>query len=482
MGEAAPNSPDQRLDSWKDIARFFGRDERTVRRWEKENALPVHRVPGGAKGRVFAYESELRCWLSTPQAMSSTAKESESPIDTLGFESQTDAIRPDSRIHVLKPDVARVKTRSLARWAIALVVCAVLASGIVAYRKGHRFAVHASAPVFQTLPRDPRKPATPETEDFYLKGRYFWNKRTPESLNQAVDYFTQAIVHDPNYAPAYVGLADCYNLLREYSLMPAAEAYPRALAAAKKAVELDDQSSEAHASLAFALFYGMWDVANADREFLRAIELNPNNAVAHHWYATYLMTIRRYPDSLTEIGRAQTLDPSSTSILADRGLILLVSGRRREGLALLKQIEATEPAFRSPHAYLRGDYLAYADYPNFLVESRKDALLVHDKLGMAITSVAEEGYAKGGGRGLLQAMLQEEMKLYAKGLVSPCALADIYILSGNKTEALHYLTVAFEQHDSSLLGVDNSREFRALRADPAYRALIQKMNLPLENP
>lgn len=481
MGEAAPNHSDRRLDSWKDIARFFERDERTVRRWEKENALPVHRVPGGAKGRVFAYESELRRWLSTPQAATGAAKESESPSDAVRSESQTDATRTESQIHLIQSDRAGVGTRSLARWVIALIVCVGLASGIVAYRKGHRFAVHASAPAFQALARNPRKPATPEAEDFYLKGRYFWNKRTPESLNQAVDYFTQAIVHDPNYAPAYVGLADCYNLLREYSSMPDAEAYPRALAAAKKAVELDDQSSEAHTSLAFALFYGMWDVAQADREFLRAIELDPKNARAHHWYATYLMTIRRFPESLMEIGRAQTLDPSSSSILADRGVILLASGRRNEGLTLLKQMEAAEPAFRSPHVYLRGNYLAYADYPNFLIESRKEALLVHDKTELAITDAAEKGFAAGGGRGLLQAMLQEEMKLYAKGLISPCALADIYILLGNKAESLRYLNLAFEQHDSSLLGVGNAWEFRTLRTDPAYRALIQKMNLPVEN-
>lgn len=481
MGEAAPNHSDRRLDSWKDIARFFERDERTVRRWEKENALPVHRVPGGAKGRVFAYESELRRWLSTPQAASSTVKESESLTDAAGPESQTDVIGPESQIHVIQPHQAHPRIRSLARWAGALAVCIGLASGIIAYRKGHRFAVHASTPISRTILGSPGKAATPEAEDFYLKGRYFWNKRTPESLNQAVDYFTQAIVHDPNYAPAYVGLADCYNLLREYTVMSPAEAYPRALAAAKKAVELDDQSSEAHASLAFALFYGMWDVAHADREFRRAIELDPNNARAHHWYATYLMTIRRYPESLAEIERAQKLDPSSTSILADRGLILLASGRRNAGLALLKQMEATEPAFRSPHAYLKGDYLAYADYPNFLLESRKDALLVHDKVEMAITSAAEEGYATGGGRGLLQGMLQEEMKLYAKGLIAPCAVADIYILLGNKTEALRYLNIAFEQHDSSLLFVNNSWEFRTLRSDPSYRALIQKMNLPMEN-
>ena len=210
-----------------------------------------------------------------------------------------------------------------------------------------------------TLPRASSAPglahpaANREAEEFYLKGRYYWEKRTPESLTKAVDSFTQAIVHDPNYAQAYVGLADCYNLLREYTVMPSSEAYPRALAAAKKAVELDAQSSEAHASLAFVSFFGMWDVTTADREFRRAIELDPNNAVAHHWYATYLMCLNRYPESLAELERARELDPASKSVLADKGMLLFNAGQRREGIATLKQMEDNEPDFISPHRFLR---------------------------------------------------------------------------------------------------------------------------------
>src|ERR1019366_4026317 len=141
----------------------------------------------------------------------------------------------------------------------------------------------------------------PEAQDLYLKGRYYWDKRTPDDLNKAVDFFTQASIRDPNYAQAYVGLADCYNLLREYAAMTPEEAYPRALAAAKTAVELDDSSAEAHNSLAFVTFYWNWDVAGAEREFRRALELNPTYVVAHHWYATFLMTIGRLPEALEQI-------------------------------------------------------------------------------------------------------------------------------------------------------------------------------------
>ena len=248
----------------------------------------------------------------------------------------------------------------------------------------------------------PRHAANREAEEFYLKGRYYWEKRTPDSLKKAVDSFTQSIVHDPGYAPAYVGLADCYNLLREYTVMPASEAYPRALAAAKKAVELDDQSSEAHASLAFVSFFGMWDAATADREFRRSIDLNPYNAIAHHWYATYLECLRRYPEALVEIERARALEPASKSVLADKGAILFDSGRLPEAIALLRQMEENEPDFISPHRYLKFIYLHTGDYPRYLVEARSEAVLMHDNSALAIVDATEKGFATGGGKACLR--------------------------------------------------------------------------------
>src|SRR5580700_1720171 len=183
-------------------------------------------------------------------------------------------------------------------------------------------------------------PANREAEDFYLKGRFYWNKRTPESLNQAVDAFTQAIGRDPNYSDAYVGLADCYNLMREFSAMPASEAYFKAFAAAKKAVELDPQSADAHASLAFVTFWGMWDAQDAEKEFRRAIELDPANAKAHHWFATYLNGRGRTDEALAEIELARKLDPHSPSILADNGELLWSAGHHEQALQVLTQLEA----------------------------------------------------------------------------------------------------------------------------------------------
>jgi len=174
----------------------------------------------------------------------------------------------------------------------------------------------------------------------------------PESLRAAVDYFAQAIVRDPNYAPAYGGLANCYNLLREFSAMPANDAYPKALEAARKAVQPDDSSAEAHNSLAFVSFYWNWDATLAERGFQRAIQLDPNYVLAHHWRAPFLMAMRRLPEALNEIEIARKLDPASNAILADKGLLLARMHRFDEAMALLKQIEALEPKFSSAHSYL----------------------------------------------------------------------------------------------------------------------------------
>ncbi len=486
----------QRLDSWKEIAVFFGRDERTVNRWEKELGLPVHRLPG-TKGRVYAYADELSAWLATSRNAGAAQEEKQTPQPgTSGGRLTVVNGRPplfDVASGASVPQSAAPTSSMAARrkpgWLAAAALIIMTAFALILFRNPNASfkaatdsrsnaatSLHGSSRgVVQASSHD----HNPEAEQLYLKGRYYWNKRTPDDLSKAVDSFVQAIVHDPNYAPAYVGLADCYNLLREYTVMPASEAYPRAFAAAKKAVELDDQSSAAHASLAFVLFYGRWDVANADVEFRRAIELDPKNAAAHHWYATYLMAVRRLPEALIEIERAQALDPSSASILADKGNILFHSGRRDEAIALLKQMEATEPAFRSPHLYLKVFYLAEGDYSDFLAQSRKDALLLHDSSALAITKAAEEGFAAGGSQAMLENMLAVQKKYYAQGLVSPIAVAQTCALLGDKEQALQYLKAAYDRHDELLVSVGAYPALDGLRDEPDYRDLLARMNFPV---
>lgn len=366
------------------------------------------------------------------------------------------------------------------RWSLIFPAAAILLALWILW-PSYRAAKAGTRKILPPASATLRHAANPEAEQYYLQGRFYWQERTPDALHKAVDAFTQAIVLDANYAPAYVGLADCYNLLREYTAMPPREAYPRALAAARKAVELDDQSSEAHTSLAFALFYGNWDAAGAEREFRRAIALDPNNARAHHWYATYLSTIGRNSDSLAEIDRAQALDPASKAILADKGDLLFLAGRREEALQLLTQMSATEPGFTSPHRYLAVIYLAAGDYPNYLAEWRKQATLMKDPSTLKLVEAAEQGYAAGGVLPMLESILGVQKRLYERGAVSAYSMAQTYALLGRHKEALQYLQAAYEARDEFMMGLRNDGDFKDLRQDSAFTDLLARIDHPAEN-
>jgi tetratricopeptide (TPR) repeat protein len=481
MGNSS-SSPitNHRLDSWKEIAAFFGRDERTVRRWEKERGLPAHRVPGGERGGVFAYTEELREWLKG-RAGELEAAESET-IRAVGASGEIDGLAASesskspaalAQVLELRPPPAPPKT-SVARivvWLAPLVVVGL----IVAFSFSHRETRYKNA---LAAPHPPNA----EAQELYLKGEYHWTKRTPEDLNKAVDYFTQSIVKDPSYARAYVGLADCYNLLREFSVMPPDEAYPRALAAAQKAVELDDTSAGAHNSLAFATYYWNWDPATAEREYKRALELDPNFVQGHHWYATFLLTSGRFSEALEQIEQARKLDPSSTTIQADKGYILFGAGRKSEGLALLKQLESTDPALATTHGYLAQIYFDRKDYANFFAESKQAAQLRHDEAALAVANAAERGFAAGGVNGMRESMIPVQKEMVDRDLGSAYDLAATYALLGKKEEALRYLQTAYEKRETGLLYLNRNPDFNLLHDDLLYKEITERVGERLSKP
>ncbi len=458
MGSLGHNSPGgKRLDSWKEIGAFFQRDERTVKRWEATRGLPVHRVPGG--GRVYAYTNELTAWLESARVKGEELPPEEPPSKAAEAEARP---APSAPIVPSRPRISPA--------FIALVSVLVLGGAFLLARppwRAHLAPAHT-----------PSHKPDPKAQDLYLTGIFYWHERTPESLNQAVDYFTQAIVVDPNYAPAYVGLADCYNLLREYSLLPESEAYPRAITAARRAITLDESLSGAHSSLAFAEFYWNWQFPEAEREFRRAIELSPNSVQAHHWYATSLIALGRFPEAISQIGRAQTLDPQSIAILADKGLIFYVAGQKEEGLSILRSAEAAEPGFLSPHAYLANIALIEGQDSVYLAESRKAADLRHDPDAMAVVEAAEQGFAKGRRRGLLIARLAAQQKLHAQDKITAYPLAESCGLLGESNAALKYLQESYDRHDPAVLGMNISAMFKSLHSDPQFRALAKRIGLP----
>jgi hypothetical protein len=314
--------------------------------------------------------------------------------------------------------------------------------------------------------------------DFYLQGRFEWNKRTPESLKRALDDFTQSLVHDSSNAQTYAGLADTYILLREYSLMPDREAYSRAITAATKAVALDDSLAEAHRSLAFAEVWGNWNFQAGEREFLRAIELDPRAPLTHLWFATAFKAPGWYRVTLHEFERAQELDPTSAMVLSNKSIWLFQNGQREAGLELAQQVERAEPEFVAAHRYLAMMYWDLRDYPAFLIESEKTADLKHDRSLKETTAAARAGFRRDGERGLLRDLYEARKRLYTDGKLAGEELAQTCVRLGKKDEALQLLQDDFAHHRADLLAVLTDPELMTLKSDPRYEELVRNLNFP----
>jgi tetratricopeptide (TPR) repeat protein len=466
MTSKSPSETDKtRVDSWKEIAAFFDRDERTVKRWESERGLPVHRIPGGGRGSVYAFKEELTAWLQKSENVVE-AEQTELAIPP----NLSNVERAESQLSEVKSEDRGSWNRS--RWRVAALVVIALA---VVLGVARFIQVSFAKPHAKSSGNVSTVEARREAEDLYLQGRFFWNTRTPEGLTQSVDYFTKATQRDPTYALGYAGLADSYNLLREYTSMPGSEAFPLALAAAKKAIELDDSLPEAHRALAFAEFNWNWDIAGAEREYRRAIELRPTDAQSHHWYATALMELARYKESMDEIDRARGLDPSSKSIAADRGLILYSSGRFDDAVSALKALEKADPDFMSSHRYLAAMYFERKQYENSFAESR-----ILDKLsGKDLGSVNsdEERFKKGGEAALLDGILTRELDNFRNGRGEAFDVAVIYGRLGRKKEALEYLERSYQRHEYVLVSLRNNVNFRFLDDDSQFRNLLKRIGL-----
>jgi Tfp pilus assembly protein PilF len=485
-----------RLDCWKEIAAYLGKVERTVKRWNVDRGLPIHRVPGGGRASVYAYTSELDQWLKSTKLRESEAALETYQKDDLPGESSGTAFGAADTSAMANSRIPEASvSRSVLRGNWLLAFCGLLLAGVIGaavFSAGLRTTGQRLSQALQGLfakshvESEPRAAiAVSDSEksqarDLYMKGRYEWNQRTPDSLNRALDYFTQAIVHDPGYAQAYVGMADTYDLLREYSTMPDSEAYARAIAAARKAVELNDSLAEAHRALAFSEWWGAWEFVDGEKEFRRAIDLNPKDPIARKWYANVLSVQGRFPAGLEENEKAQELDPTSQSILADRGWMLFNAGKQDEGIALLKEVERSAPEFLSPHSYLMDISLELRDYPSYLEEGKKTAEAENDPVLKDIIASARAGYERDGARGLLNDLYAKQKEYYQAGKLWGTVLAKTCILMGKKQEALQLLEEAYDRHESNVLSCLSQPDLLTLRDEPKYKALVKKINFPRE--
>ncbi len=324
------------------------------------------------------------------------------------------------------------------------------------------------------------KPSTnPEAEELYLRGMYLWNQRTEASLDQAIDLFTQSIVHDPNFAAAYAGLADSYLLLRQYGPMKDAEAFPRGLAACRQALALDDASPAAHRAYGFVLNYWMWDFPAAEREFKRSIELRPDDALTHSWYATSLYSAGRYPEAMREIETARRLAPDSNSILANRGL-LLGALDPAAATAYLHDLERANASFPPIHTYLATIEFRAGEYRESLEESRRAAQLRQDATEIALLDAAGKQLAQRGPEAMLGSLAAGYGRLVDSGRPNAMLPASLYARLQDRPRTLHYLKLSCDRREAYFLAVDQDASFRFLAGDPEFRALLVRRQTPLD--
>jgi TolB-like protein/DNA-binding winged helix-turn-helix (wHTH) protein/Flp pilus assembly protein TadD len=320
------------------------------------------------------------------------------------------------------------------------------------------------------------KVVNPEAYVSYLKGRYFWNKRTADSLKIALAYFNQAIEEDPKYAQAYSGLADTYALLGDwqYAVMTPKEALPKAKAAAIKALELDNSLGEAHNSLAFCLDGFDWDFESAGKEFQRAIELNPGYATTHHWYAWHLALLHRYDDAIAEMKKAQNLDPLSLVINADLAELLAIAHLYDESIQQSQKTIEMDPRFGLAHNHLGQAYLQTRRFDEALAELTKAV----DLSGRSPTCIANLARAYAITRNKSEALkLLAELKQHSTGNYSHGSeLAVIYASLGQPDQAMTWLEKGFEERFNP--GVLLRPGFDPLRSDPRFKDLVHRVGLP----
>jgi TolB-like protein/DNA-binding winged helix-turn-helix (wHTH) protein/Tfp pilus assembly protein PilF len=319
-------------------------------------------------------------------------------------------------------------------------------------------------------------PANSEAYDLYLRGQYFWNKRTVAGFQKAIDYFQQAIQKDPNYAPAYAGLADCYALIGGYSTAPATEFMPKARAAATRALEINENLAEAHTVLALIVQNYDWDWETSEKAYRRAIELNPNYATAHHWYAEHLVWLSRFDEALRESDQARQLDPLSLIIATDHAEILYLSRQYDRAIKELRTVRRMEPNF--PRAGLVVNALVekglYAD----ALEEVEDERRAFGQ-GPWLPETLAYVYGRAGRPNQARQSIQELVQMSRHQEIDPASIAWAYVGVGDKDRAFSWLEKAYAQHSNILHTLKVEPGFDSLRRDSRFQDLLSRVHLAL---
>jgi TolB-like protein/Flp pilus assembly protein TadD len=316
--------------------------------------------------------------------------------------------------------------------------------------------------------------ANPEAYQLYLKGRFYWNRRTVENLNKAIEQFRAASDKDPNYALAYVGLADCYGLLEGYAGTPSSETLPQAKAYAERALAIDDSLAEAHASLGI-INENLWQWAEAEKEFKRAIELNPNYPTAHHWYSILLKSVGRWDEAFAEIKRAQELDPLSNVINVNISMTYYLKNDLNSTIEYSRKMIELDPNFADTYEFLGLAYLKQGRNSEAIGALEKLAEL-SDRASENLGSLGYV-YAVAGKRDKAIAVIKEMEGKYAKREALGQDFAAVYAGLGEKDKAFAWLEKDFQAHSGPLVDIRWTPSYEPLRSDPRYADLLRRMGL-----
>jgi tetratricopeptide (TPR) repeat protein len=321
-----------------------------------------------------------------------------------------------------------------------------------------------------------------EAYQLYLRGRYHWNKRTGADVKKSIEYFQQAIDKDPAYALAYAGLAEGYILVPGYGLASPHDAYPKARAAAMKAVEIDETLAEAHNALAAVKSNYEWKFAEAETEWQRTIALNPNYATAHQWYGEQLLGMGRYDEALTELKRAQELDPLSLIINSVLGQTYRLNGQNDQAIEQLRKTLEIDPNFERTHLFLADAYQGKGMFEEAADEFGKTFVLMGGRPEDAarFTGAVKNAYKTSGPKGYWRTLAET---LTGGSVVVPgqgpplTVLAGFWTQSGETDKAFALLEKAYEEHDDGMLRLKDPI-FDPIKSDPRYKDLLRRVGLP----
>jgi serine/threonine protein kinase/TolB-like protein/Tfp pilus assembly protein PilF len=318
--------------------------------------------------------------------------------------------------------------------------------------------------------------ANPEAYEDYLKGRYWWNKTTEEGMHAGIEYFQQAIEKDPSYALAYAGLADSYNFLALFGFVPPKEGYPKAKEAALKALEIDDTLAEAHTSLAFIKTMYDWDWAGGEREFQRAVQLNPSYAPAHMWYgAMALRKTGRHEEAIAEQKRALELDPLSLLTNMALGAEFLSARQNDQAIEQERKTLEMDPNFITARLFLGYAYLQKSMYREGTAEFEK-ALAISPGNAVLLSGLGQV-YALAGRRAQAQKVLEQLSELSKQKYIPSWSSAPIYAALGDKDKAFEWLGKSYAERSIGTTDVKVSPIYDSLRSDPRFADLLRRMNL-----